>query len=1207
MLPEQGLPRDCGNNYFQMNSCVLAGSIQTTPQVSSGDSEAKPLIFTFVPTVRRLPTHSKLADTSKFLVKIPEEPSDKNPEAVNRSDSNEYLTLNAGSQRERDQGTLIYPSEVSENISQGRGLKANELQGMQQSDLFKAEYVFVVDSEGEDESTSGKGEQGPPGGMGTTASRPKSLAISSTLASDVVRPKTRGTDLQAPSHPEMSHGIAPPQKHGQLTSPTTSEQLACKPPAFSFVSPTNQKTPPDPVNLDGASVLEEFHTRRLDVSGALVEETATYFQTSAHSSPFFASKGTSSTLQFPHSTQLSGSNLSSPSAADQKPGLASEVLKKTTTLSSHVLSPRESPGTTSPSPSSSASLKSNSASYIPVRIVTHSLSPSPKPFTSSFHGSSSTICSQVSSSGNLSKSGVKSPVPSRLSLLTAILKSNPSHQRPFSPASCPTFSLNSLASSTLTLDQKAKQTPPTPKKSLSSCSLRAGSPEQREHQVSELRQQSFHLPFLAKSTPLSQACSLSPTKHDSSSLISLNVEKVSPTSLKSNPTVSLLQTDTSSSARLPPVPPSVPPVSLKGKQDVDLRGPEKPRNIHIHPTSVSSALSSLSPPTNQRAMLSSPEKCFHPSPALSNLINRSKRAAPQLGGQGQNLSTPLSTPVSSASSASLPKLGSSPLPRANLPTQALQLSPTLYPNCGSGTLPSRLGKSESSVSNHRSSVSTRSPPISLTRTKELISPYALSMSTGPENKKPKQYKTKSSYKAFAAIPTNTLLLEQKALDEPAKTESVFKDNTLDPPLEFCFPAQLRQQTEELCATIDKVLQDSLSMNSSDSPSSSSQTLLVSDTMKMPTTLPRAAGRETKYANLSSPSSTVSESQLTKPGVIRPVPVKSKILLKKEEEIYEPNPFSKYLEDDSDFFSEQDVTVPHKPVSLHPLYQTRLYPSAKSLLPPQTLSHADCLTPGPFSHLSSFSLSDEQGNSHTLFSGNTYNKVRIPCQGIVLKFCLAFYTLEGYDVPRRETIHVSSIFYLVFSTTTGHVDRKFSLTAISPGSLFFPLAVETNKKTHGGPMNSTERREGELDLHSQDDFSDVLAGVRLGFLTQEGSIYSESLQGFIRENSIFIDRETALKPQENIDSHSEDLFSFSFQKIVLSGGLICDCAAILFTFGFLKRMILDPPSPDHSSLQTPGCDQDCWGSGQDVKIFHGERKTYIPVEDDTCPDPSWTFL
>ncbi|XP_072590331.1 muscular LMNA-interacting protein isoform X9 [Vulpes vulpes] len=876
----------------------------------------------------------------------------KNLEEKLTSESNEYLTLNAGSQPERNQGTLIYPSEVSEKISQERGFKAKELQGMQQSDLFKAEYVFIVDSEGEDEATSGKDEQGPPGGLGTTASRPKSLAISSSLVSDVVRPKTRGTDFQAPSHSEMPHGIAPQQKHGQLTSsPTTSEHLTCKPPAFSFVSPTNQKTPPDPVNLDGASVLEEFHTRRLDVSGALVEETTTYFQTSAHSSPFIASKGTSSTSQFPHSTQLSGSNLSSPRAADQKHGRASEVLKKTSAFTSHVLSPRESPRTTSASPSSSASLKSNSGSYIPVRIVTHSLSPSPKPFTTSFHGSSSTICSRVSSSGNLSKSGVKSPVPSRLSLLTAILKSNPSHQRPFSPASCPTFSLNSLASSTLTLDQKVKQTSPTPKKSLSSCSLRAESPEQ---QASELSQQSFHLPLLAKSAPVSQACSLSPTKHDSSSLASLNVEKTSPTSLKSNPTLSLLQTDTSSSMGLPPVPPSVPSLSLKGKQDADLRGPEKPRNIHIHSTSASSALSSLSPPTNQRAMLSSPEKCFYPSPALSNLINRSKRTASQLAGQGQNPLTAPSPPVSSASSASLSKLGSSPLPHANLPVQPLQLSPsTLYPNCSSGTLPSRLGKSESSISNHRSSVSTPSPPISLTRTKELISPCALPMSTGPENKKPKQYKTKSSYKAFAAIPTNTLLLEQKALDEPAKTEGVFKDNALDLPLE----------------------------HSSDSPSSSAQTLLGSDMMKMPTTLPRAAGRETKYANLSSPSSTVSESQLTKPGVIRPVPVKSKILLKKEEEVYEPNPFSKYLEDNSDFFSEQDVTVPPKPLSLHPLYQTRLCPPAKSLLPPQTLSQADCLTPGPFSHLSSFSLSDEQGNSHTLFSGNTYNKLSHPMVAI----------------------------------------------------------------------------------------------------------------------------------------------------------------------------------------------------------------------------------
>uniref|UniRef100_A0A2K5ZSC1 Muscular LMNA interacting protein n=1 Tax=Mandrillus leucophaeus TaxID=9568 RepID=A0A2K5ZSC1_MANLE len=437
---------------------LLNKNLEEKLTVSAGGSEAKPLIFTFVPTVRRLPTHTQLTDTSKFLVKIPEESSDKSPETVNRSKSNDYLTLNAGNQQERDKATLTCPSEVSGTILQEREFEANKLQGMQQSDLFKAEYVLIVDSEGEDEATSRKVEQGPPGGIGTAAVRPKSLAISSSLVSDVVRPKTQGTDLKASSHPEMLHGIAPQQKHGQ------------------------------------------------------------------------------------------------------------------------------------------------------------------------------------------------------------------------------------------------------------------------------------------------------------------------------------------------------------------------------------------------------------------------------------------------------------------------------------------------------------------------------------------QYKTKSSYKAFAAIPTNTLLLEQKALDEPAKTESVSKDNTLEPPVELYFPAQLRQQTEELCATIDKVLQDSLSMHSSDSPSRSPKTLLGSDTVKTPTTLPRAAGRETKYANLSSPSSTVSESQLTKPGVIRPVPVKSRILLKQEEEVYEPNPFSKYLEDNSDLFSEQDVTVPPKPVSLHPLYQTKLYPPAKSLLHPQTLSQADCLAPGPFSHLS-FSLSDEQDNSHTLLSHNACNKLSHPMAAI----------------------------------------------------------------------------------------------------------------------------------------------------------------------------------------------------------------------------------
>nr|XP_042137225.1 muscular LMNA-interacting protein isoform X21 [Peromyscus maniculatus bairdii] len=891
MLPVQGLLSDCGNNYFQMTSCILAESIETSPKVSPGDSEAKPLIFTFVPTVRRLPTHIQLADTSKFLVKIPEEPSDKSPERVNRCEYSGHMTFSCDSQQERDQRILAFPSEVSGRNSQGKKFDTNEPQGMQKGDLFKAEYVFIVDSDGEDEATSRQSEQGTLEGTGNIATRPKSLAISSSLASDVVRPKVRDVDLKASTYPKIPHGMAPQQKHGQ-------------------------KTPPVPANVSGASVREEFHTRRLDAAGTSVEESATYFHTTAHESPLSAWRGASSLL-FPPSTQLPGSGSCGSNVAAHTPGLASEAQKKMST--SHVLDPREDLKT-SPSPASGASLKSPSASYIPVRIVMHSLSPSPKPLTSSSYGSLSTVCSRMSSSGNLSKSGLKSPVPSRLSLLTAILKSNPSHQRPLSPASCPTFSLNSLASSTLTLDQKVKPTSPTPKKSLSSCSLTSGSTEQGEHQASSETYLPCHLPFFSKATPLSQMYPLSPLAPDSSSYASTNIEKIPRGAPRNSPTLSQLQTDTSGFADVPPVTPGSSPLSpSEGRQDGNLRSPEKNRNTCTHPFP---SLSSASP-VNESPALSSLEKRFHPSPALSDLIDRSKRACSQQHPvRGLSPSVPSDLPTSHASSACHPNLGLSILPPESSLTRVLQPSPSkLHLSYGNGTCPSRTGPPESIISNHSSLVPTPSLPVSLTRTKELISPCALSMSTDPENKKP------------------------KALDEPARTESSSKASVLDLPVE----------------------------HSSDSPSRPPQKMLGSETIKTPTTHPRAAGRETKYANLLSSSSTASESQLTKPGVIRPVPVKSKLLLRKEEEVYEPNPFSKYLEDNSSLFSEQDVAIPHRPVSLHPLYQSKLYPPAKSLLHPQTLSHADCLTPGPFSHLSSFSLRDEQEKSPTLLSQNTCNK------------------------------------------------------------------------------------------------------------------------------------------------------------------------------------------------------------------------------------------
>ncbi|XP_043366315.1 muscular LMNA-interacting protein isoform X5 [Dermochelys coriacea] len=150
--------------------------------------------------------------------------------------------------------------------------------------------------------------------------------------------------------------------------------------------------------------------------------------------------------------------------------------------------------------------------------------------------------------------------------------------------------------------------------------------------------------------------------------------------------------------------------------------------------------------------------------------------------------------------------------------------------------------------------------------------------------------------------------QRQALEEPIKTEKVTEDATLDTHSEMCSPAQLRQQTEEICAAIDQVLQDPLPMRRCESSPSSLHTSVDSDIGKMSATLQRAGGRETRYANLYLLTPTVTESQLTKPGVIRPGPVKTKILLKTEEP-YQPNPFKKYLEETRD----ADIEKPSHPI------------------------------------------------------------------------------------------------------------------------------------------------------------------------------------------------------------------------------------------------------------------------------------------------------
>ncbi|NXB18474.1 MLIP protein, partial [Rhagologus leucostigma] len=209
---------------------------------------------------------------------------------------------------------------------------------------------------------------------------------------------------------------------------------------------------------------------------------------------------------------------------------------------------------------------------------------------------------------------------------------------------------------------------------------------------------------------------------------------------------------------------------------------------------------------------------------------------------------------------------------------------------------------------------------------------ALSHSTtDPQNHQ--QYKIKTSYKAFAAIPTNTLLMEQKALEEPTKPAGMTEGTALDTHSEMCSPAQLRQQTEELCAVIDQVLQDPLTMVTHKLTQDIDH-VSIFFFYKMSTTLQRAAGRETRYANLYKSVPIVTESQLTKPGVIRPVLVKGRSAQQKDEP-YQPNPFKKYLEEISDQNIEQKISL------LHPLYPTKLIPPTQSPLRPPSISLTDC--------------------------------------------------------------------------------------------------------------------------------------------------------------------------------------------------------------------------------------------------------------------------
>ncbi|XP_030347028.1 muscular LMNA-interacting protein [Strigops habroptila] len=894
--------------------------------VTSQESGTKPLTFTFVPSIGRLPTHCEVVDVSKFLVTIPEEPNDlSDQEIINKSNAvSDELALKSGARQDcvlavhTDSIRTVFQSPVC-NSSKGE---------MQENDLFKAEFILITDSGEEDEvAAASNNAHRPSNGYGPISAQ--------LLATSHASPGTGAGKPPGDGHvpgAALSHNTADLQKHQLISTLSNSDHLSSKPPAVHLISQINQKVVcGTKVNLNQASSLEDSCNNWQPATGFSEQDSSLYFQSASapHSSPPPTSKTSSSASGSCYSTPQLYDNLQTPnvytSGCDCKMG-------GFTTSSVPAKSPSPSPrpphladiqvsSAQYLSPSSSKRL--NALSPVPVHIITHSLCPSPKPLSPpSLYGSSSTICSinepftPMSSRGNLVKSGARSPLPTRLTLLTAILRSGSSQRRPVSPVSCPTFSPSPLSPSTLAIDQKSKTTFPTPKKSVSSSPIRPDLPSGEEYWLSGWAQ---HQPLPSKPHPTPQSGSLSPKSHVPGRTLSLDSQSPLSSPIffhrKSVASPGLQSTLPPPCA---PAPPSLAhPISPspEGWQYAasESRAPQKSQRVHTYspiftcrsyPLLSSTSLSGVFSPTL--------EKHSSPSPSLLHPASRSKSNSPQTSVQEMSASSPIPSSASKQWSLSRPH-STAPVPQTgNTNSYPLQFNSSLvnksYRSNSSSPRPEQSAISP--VLKCRSPVSDKSPGTLPSRPRELTSPQSFSLPPDHENIKPKQYKIKTSYKAFAAIPTNTLLMEQKALEEPIKTTSVTEGTALDTHSEMCSPAELRQQTEQLCAVIDQVLQDPLTMRRCESSPSFLQMSTESDVGKVSTTLQRAAGRETRYANLYKSAPIVTESQLTKPGVIRPVLVKGKSAEQKEEP-YQPNPFKKYLEEISDQNTEQPShpTVP----------------------------------------------------------------------------------------------------------------------------------------------------------------------------------------------------------------------------------------------------------------------------------------------------------
>ncbi|KFO12665.1 Muscular LMNA-interacting protein, partial [Balearica regulorum gibbericeps] len=191
--------------------------------VTSQESGTKPLTFTFVPSIGRLPTHFEVVDVSKFLVTIPEEPKDlSNQEIINKSHAvSDELALK--SRARQDRVSAICTDSTRAAL---QSLGCNSSRGeMQENDLFKAEFILITDSGDEDEvAAASNNVHRPSNGYGPISAQ--------LLATSHVSPGTGAGKPPGDGHvpgAALSHGTADPQKHQQYKIKTSYKAFAAIP------------------------------------------------------------------------------------------------------------------------------------------------------------------------------------------------------------------------------------------------------------------------------------------------------------------------------------------------------------------------------------------------------------------------------------------------------------------------------------------------------------------------------------------------------------------------------------------------------------------------------------------------------------------------------------------------------------------------------------------------------------------------------------------------------------------------------------------------------------------------------------------------------------------------------------------------------------------------------------------------------------------